>query len=153
VARVERPVLGLHDRAAGGVDLGERLAEPDEVLEVGHLGVAARVALADERRAVDPGERHVVAAHVDGVLGIARLELELARRLRDLLEHEFRIEEDLVALDALARLREELDRLGKQEFHAELGDDAAPAPVERVHRLLAEDLVAGHFVDEHGDSP
>src|SRR5215213_11837696 len=41
VARVERPVLGLDHRAARRVHLREGLAEPDEVLEVRHLGVAA----------------------------------------------------------------------------------------------------------------
>src|SRR4029078_10960777 len=32
---------------------------------------------------------------------------------------------------------------------AERGHDPRPAAVARVHRLLAEDLVAGHLVDEH----
>src|SRR4029077_11553553 len=36
---------------------------------------------------------------------------------------------------------------------SELGDDPAPAPIQHLHRVLAEDLVAGHGVDEHGSSP
>jgi hypothetical protein len=83
------------------------------------------------------------------VLGVAGLELELARRLRHLLEHELGVEEDLLVLHALAGLLEVVDRLGQHEFHAELRDDPPPAAVERVDRLLAEDFVAGHPVDEH----
>ena len=45
---------------------------------------------------------------------------------------------------------EVLDRLRQHELDAELGDDAAPAPVEDVHRVLAEDLVPRHRVHEHG---
>ena len=96
VARVQRPVLGLADRAARRVELGEGLGEPDQVLEVGHLGVAADIALADERAPVDGGEHHVVAADVGGVGRVAGLELELARRLRDLLEDELGVEPDAV---------------------------------------------------------
>ena len=81
--------------------------------------------------------------------GLRACEVELARRLGDLLEHELGVEEDLLALDLLARRAEVLDRLGEHELDAQLGDDPPPAAVEDVHRLLAEDLVAGHLVDVH----
>ena len=82
---------------------------------------------------------------------VARLELELARRLGDLLEDELGVEADAVlVLDDLAGGAQQLDRLGQQELDPELGDDPPPAAVEHVHRVLAEDLVARHRVDEHG---
>ena len=91
----------------------------------------------------------MVAADVDGLLRVARLQVELARRLGDLLEHELGVEEDLLALDLLAGRAEVLDRLGQHELDAQLGDDPPPAAVEDVHRLLAQDVVAGHLVDVH----
>ena len=86
---------------------------------------------------------------MDAVLGVARLQLELARRLGDLLEHELRVEEDRVPLDLLARRAEILDRLVEHELDTELADDPAPAAIEDVHRVLAEDLVTRQFVDVH----
>ena len=134
----------------GRVELGEGLGEAHQVLEVGHLGVAPDVALADERAAVDGGERHVVAADVQVVGRVAGLQLELPGRLGHLLEDELGVEADpVLLLDDLARVTEQLDRLGQQELDAQLGDDPPPAPVQDGHRLLAEDLVAGHGVDEH----
>jgi hypothetical protein len=93
----------------------------------------------------------VVAADVHRPLGVARQELELARRLRHLLEDEVGIELDPdVVLDRLAGLPEQLDRLGEHELDAQLADDPPPAAIEHLHRVLAEDLVARHCVDEHG---
>ena len=153
VARVQRPVLGLADRAAGRVELGEGLGEADEVLEVGHLRVAADVALADEGAAVDRREHHVVPADVRGVGGIAGLELELARRLGDLLEDELGVEADAVlVLDDLARFLQQVHCLGEQELDPDLGYEPPPAAIDHGHRVFAEDLVAGHGVDEQGGS-
>ena len=45
--------------------------------------------------------------------GLRADEVELARRLGDLLEHELGVEEDLLALDLLARGAEVLDGLGR----------------------------------------
>ena len=133
---------------------GKELGEPDEVLEVGHLRVAAHVALADERAAVDGGEHHVVAADVRVVGRVAGLQLELAGRLGHLLEDELGVEADAVlVLHDLAGAAQELDRLGQQELDPELGHDPPPAPVEHCHRVLAEDLVAGHVVDEQAATP
>ncbi len=129
---------------------GKACDELHEVLEVGHLRVAADVALADERTAVDRREHHVVAADVGVVGRVARLQLELARRLGDLLEDPLGVEPDAVlVLHDLPRAAQELDRLGQQELDPELGDDPPPAAVERRHRVLGEDLVSGHAVDEH----
>src|SRR5439155_17254670 len=110
------------------------------------------VPLAHERAAVDSREDHVVAADVHGALGVPGLEVELARCLRDLLEQEVRVEFDDRVLDLLARLAELLDRLWEDELDPELADDAAPAAVERRHRVLGEDLVARHRVDDHATS-
>ena len=81
-------------------------AELDQVLEVGHLGVAPDVALADERAPVHGGEHHVVAADVGRVRRVPGLEVELARRLRDLLEDELGVEPDpVLVLERLAGAR------------------------------------------------
>ncbi len=100
---------------------GNAWDEPDQVLEVGHLRVAADVALADERAAVDGCEDHVVAADVGGLRRVASLQLELPRRLGDLLEDQLRVEPDAVlVLDDLAGAAQQLDRLGQQELDPEL---------------------------------
>ena len=151
MARVERSVLGLADRAAGRVELSERLREADEVLEVGHLGVASRASLADERAPIDGREHHVVAADVRAVGRVAGLELELARGLGDLLEDELGVEPDpVLILDDLAGLLQQVHRLGEQELDPDLGYEPPPAAIDHGHRVFAEDLVAGHGVDEQG---
>ena len=94
----------------------------------------------------------MVAADVHAVRRVARLHVELARRLGDLLEHEVGVELDVLALDGLPVLAEDLERAIVVELHAELADDAAPAAVECRHRVLGEDLVARHPVDEHACS-
>ena len=147
--RVERGVVRLADRPAGGVELRERLRELDEVLEVVVGRVAALDPLAHERAAVDRGEDHVLAADVDASLGIARLEVELGRSLGDLLEDPVGVEADELALDLLSGAREELQRLGVQELDPELADDAPPAAFELGQGGLVEDLVAGQVVDQH----
>ena len=155
---MRRPCRGGASRAADPrarrsvrpvVELRERLRQTDKVLEVGHLRIAANVTLTDERASVDGREHHVVAADVRGVRRVARLELELLRRLRDLLEDELGVKPDAVlVLDDLAGRAQDLDGLGQQELDPELGDDPSPSPVENGHRVLAEDLVTGHGVDE-----
>ena len=87
---------------------------------------------------------------MDALLGVARLQVELARRLGHLLEHELGVEDHaILAVDLLAGGAEGLDRLVEQELDPDLGDDPPPAAVEHRHGVLAEDLVAGHRVDEH----
>ncbi|MGD0714687.1 MAG: hypothetical protein ABSB24_10950 [Gaiellaceae bacterium] len=149
MARVERPVVRLADRAAGRVELGERLRELHEVLEVVVGRIAPLEPLAHERAAVDGGEDHVLAADVDAPLGVARLQVELGRRLRHLLEDPVGVEPDDVAVDRLARLREVVDRLGMEEVDPELADDPPPAAVQLLQRRLVEDLVPRHLVDQH----
>jgi hypothetical protein len=93
----------------------------------------------------------VIAADVRRVGGVARLELELAGSLGDLLEDEVGIEPDSVlVLERLAGLDEHVDRLGEKELDPDLGHQPAPAAIDDVHRLFAEDLVAGHRVHEQG---
>ncbi|MEZ5094786.1 MAG: hypothetical protein R2731_00780 [Nocardioides sp.] len=149
---VQRGVVGLADDTTGRVQHGEGLGELGEVAEVLHGGVAAHLALADERRPVDRPEGHAVAADVDRVLGVARLNVELARGLGHLLEHEVGVEEDLVVLHPLPRGPEQVERPGIHELHAELGHEPPPAAVEGGHRLLGQDLVARHLVVEHVSS-
>ena len=117
-----------------------------------HRRVAANLALAHERRAVDRAERHRVAADVDVVLGVAGLDVELPRRLRHLLQHEVGVEEDRVVLDPLPGLAEQLERAVVHELDADLGHQPAPALVEGRHRLGGEHLVARHPVAEHRTS-
>src|SRR5690348_17900683 len=90
MARVERQVVRLADRPAGRVELRERMRELDEVLEVVVRRIATLEPLADERAAVDGGEDHVLAADLHAPLRVARLQLELRRRLRHLLRSEER---------------------------------------------------------------
>ena len=92
----------------------------------------------------------MLAAEVDALLGVARLQVELARGLGHLLEHELRVEDHAIAVDdLLAGGPEGLDRLVEQELDSDLRGDPPPAAVEHRHGVLAEDLVARHRVDEH----
>ena len=81
--------------------------------------------------------------------GVAGLDVELARRLGHLLEHEVGVEEDGVVLDPLAGRAEQVERAVVHELDADLGHQPAPALVERGHRVLGEHLVARHAVAEH----
>ena len=65
-------------------------------------------------------------------VGVAGLEVELARRLGHLLQHEVGVEEDRVVLDPLPGLAEQLERAVVHELDADLGHQPAPAPVSRV---------------------
>ena len=123
------------------------MRELDEVLEVLVGRIAPLEAVADEGAAVHGCEDHVLAADVDGALGVARLEVELGRRLRDLLQDPVRVELDQLSLDLLACPAQVVERLLVQELDPELADDPAPAAVELSNRGLVEDLVARHVVD------
>ena len=149
VAAVERGVVRLVDHAAGAVERREALGEAAEVPEVLHGAVAAYVALAHERRTVDRPERHRVAADVHAVRRVAGLEVELTRRLRDLLEHEVGVQEDGAVLDPLPGCAEQVERSVVQELDADLGHQPTPALVEGRHRVLGQHLVTGHPVAEH----
>ena len=89
---------------------------------------------------------------MDVVVGVARLDIKITRRLGDLFQHEVRIEEDLVSVRAHPCRLEELDGLGHHEFDAELRNDAAPALIQDSHGLLGEDVVTRQGVLEHGIS-
>ena len=85
------------------------------------------------------------------LLGVARLQLELARGLGHLLEDELGVEADAVlVLDDLTGASQQVDRLGEEELDPDLGDEPPPAAIDHGHRVFAEDLVAGHRVDEQG---
>jgi hypothetical protein len=152
VARVQRGVVRLADHTAGRVQRREALRQPGQVAEVFHRGIAAYVALAEERRAVDAAERHRVAADVHRVLRVAGLYVELARRLGDLFEYEVRVELHAVVLDGLPGLAEQRERLVGHELDTDLGDDPAPALVEHPQRVGGQDLVPRHGVAEHPTS-
>jgi hypothetical protein len=151
VARVERAVARLADDPAGSVDLREGVGELHEPLEVVHRRLAPDVPLAHERAPIDGGEDHCLTAESDAVLGVAGLEVERRRRQRDLLEHELRVEEHDLALDALARGPQQGDRLPVVERDPDVGEDPAPAPLQGRDRVRVEDLEARHAVDEHCD--
>ena len=101
----------------------------------------------------------MVAADVDRVLGVTSPQVEFPRCLRDLFEHELRIEAHGLAIDSLARLAKQLDRFGFAKLHSDLGDQAPPAPVDRLDRVRIEKFVPRHPVDKHrhlvplGESP
>ena len=90
-----------------------------------------------------------VAADVHAALRVARLQVELARRLRDLLEDPVWVELHELPVDVLTGIAQGVDRLVVQEVDAELADDPAPAAVELLHRRVVEDLVARQLVDQH----
>ena len=111
--------------------------------------LASLQAVADERAAVHGGEDHVLPADVNRPLRVPRLNVELGRRLRDLLDHEVGIEFHELTVHVLARRSERLDRVVVEELDPELAHDPPPAAVEGRHRVLGEDLVARHAVYEH----
>jgi hypothetical protein len=83
--------------------------------------------------------------------GVARLYVELARRLGDLLEDPLGVQEHGLSLDALAGRAEQVQRPVAVELHTDLGDQPTPAGVQLGHRVLGEDLVPGHLVAKHSD--
>jgi len=83
----------------------------------------------------------VLPADVDVSLGVARLQLELARRLRNLLEDPVGVELHELALDLLAGRFEDRERLRVEELDSELADDPPPAALQLLDRGLVEDLV------------
>ena len=107
--------------------------------------------VSNEGRSVDATKDHVVAPDVHVVERITRLDVELSGRLRDLLHHEVRIEEDRLTVDSLAGLLKQLRRFGLDELHADLGNDAPPPSIEDLDRVGREEFVPGHLVDEHQD--
>ena len=152
VPRVERRVVGLADHAAGRVEHREGLGELGEPLEVVHRRVAAHVALAHERRPVDRAEGHRVAADVDVVLGVAGLDVELARRLGDLLEDELGVEEDRSAPRPSGRPRGTASSARSLSNSTPISVTSRRQPgVQLGHRVLGEDLVPRHLVAEHSD--
>ena len=153
VPRVERLVVRLADRPARRVELRERLSEPDEVLEVLVRRLAALEAPPRERTAVDGAERHVPPADVQRAIRVARLQVELARRLRDLLDDPVWVEPHELPVDVLTGIAQGVDRLVVQEVDAELAHDPAPAAVELLHRRVVEDLVPRELVDQQGLGP
>ena len=128
------------------------MGELDEPLEVVHRRLASHGALAHEGAAVHRREDHVLTADPYAALGVARLQVELRRRERDLLEHEVRIEEHDLPLDALPCVAQGFERLRMVELDADVGENPAPAALERRDRVVVEDLVSGHPVHEHGAS-
>jgi hypothetical protein len=120
-------------------------------VEVGDLRVTADVALTHERRTVDAAEDHRVVADAHRVRGVARLDVERPRGLRDLLQHEVGVEDHALVLDLLPGLAEQLQRALGKELHADLAHDPPPPAVEGGHRFLGKDLVARHGVAEHAD--
>ncbi len=148
--RVVRQVGRLARDQPRRVDLVERVPELDEPLQVGDRAVAALGAVEHERRAGDAAEHHVVAAEHDVAGRVAGVHRELARRLRDLLEQEVGVEShDAVVRHVLARVAQPLLRLRQVEADADLRHQPAPAALEGVHRLVGQDVVAGHAIHEH----
>ena len=149
VARVERHVVRLADVPARRVELGLHLRELDEPHEIGQRAVAAFAADAHERRALSRQEHHAIAADLEVVLGVARVQHEFRGRLRDLLEYELRVEAHEIALDPLTCPAEQLERPRLVELHADLGDEALPASLDELDGLGCQGLVARHGVCEH----
>ncbi len=149
MARVERCVVRLADDAAGRIQLGKALGEHREFSKILERSLVALVASAYERRTVHPTEDHRVAADVNVVLWVARLDIELAWGFGDLFHDELRIKPDRLTLDLLACLGEELGRFWLDELDAYLGHDASPAPIEDFNGVGREQFVPSHLVDEH----
>ena len=155
MARLEREILGLDDGAARAVDLRRRLRHLVEVREVSDAGIAATaVEVGDERRAIDRGGDHVVAADRDRVRRISRLHLEGCRRLLDLLLDERALEADPVVLRLQPRLDEGVDRARMEEINSDLLQDLHRVIVDLLDLFVGEQVVRLERVRPHlGQEP
>src|SRR6266540_592145 len=79
--------------------------------------------------------------------GIACHNLKLRRRLLGLLEQEFGIETDPLALHSLTRLGEQFEREWVVEPDADLARQPLPPSLNRGHRMAPEHLPPGHAID------
>ena len=74
VPDIQRDIVGLEDVAPRCVERVGHLRELQQLLEVGHRAVTALAVDPHERRAVGGTEDHVVAAHDEISLGVARVQ-------------------------------------------------------------------------------
>ena len=127
----------------------KRLRELGEVAVVLQGAFPAHVALADERRAVDAREDHVVAADVDVVVVVARLDVELTRRLGRPARGSSPGSEHLLSSTFWPAARNRSSASGFMNS-TPISDTIRRQPRSSVAiGLLGEDLVARHPVDEH----
>ena len=153
VPRVERRVVRLADHAAGRVE--HRVATGPAWRSCGSRPWSRRGARRPRARTAGRRPRRTPSSRrrcARCCAGLRACTSNSRGRLRHLLEHELRVEEDRVVLDPLAGLAEQLERRSAVELDADLGDQPAPAGVEHGHRVLGEDLVARHRVAEHPTS-
>ncbi len=133
----------LHRVSTVEVDDVEVLTESDQV------GVVLEVACASPPIGVrgiggrgDRAEVDAVGTHDEVVVGIASMKRERRRHARHFLQHPFGIEADPLGpgFNSSTTRRQDRQRLGMEEVHADLGQNSERGVVDRL------DLVAGqHF--------
>ena len=118
--------------------------------EVGERAVVPLVAHAHERRPLRGQEDHAIAADVHVVLGVARVHVELRRRLGDLLEQELRVEaHDARPRRAAPPARKSSSDCGWSNLMP-ISETSRRHPRSTSSRASSgERLVAGHAVGEH----
>src|SRR5439155_26293415 len=109
----------------------------------------AALQVGDERRTVNGGGDHVVAAEDHAPSAVPGLQLERGRRLRDLLHDEGPLETDPAVLDPHAGVPEEVSGPVVEEVHPDLLQDVHGLLVNRVHLVPGEQVVRLEAVLPH----
>ena len=127
--------------AAEEVDDVDHLAQPDQVLVVPPVpDPAAAVGVGDVRRAPHRAERDPVAAEMEVVDRVPRVERELRGGGGDPLHDEAAVQPDPLAVDPGARRLQEVPRLRVEEVHPDLLEDREGRLVDRLELVGGDDL-------------
>ena len=121
----------------------ERLGQAQQVLVVGPVpDPPAAIEVGDVGRAPDGPEGDPVATQLDVARGVAGVERELRRRRLDQLGDHLRVEADplRIGLDGRPGGAQDLARVGVEEVHPDLGQDAQRADVDRLELVGRQEL-------------
>ncbi len=121
----------------------ERLGQAQQVLVVDPVAdPPAAVEVGDVRRAADGPEGDPVATQLDVVGGVPGVERELRRRGLDQLGDHLGIEAHALRIggDGRAGRAQDLARVGVEEVHPDLGQDAQRAGVDRLELVGGQEL-------------
>ncbi len=150
MARPEGEVLWLDRRAAGAVDLIDRLGHLVEIVEVLDGGAAPpALHVGYEGRPVDGGRDDVVASEHDGARRIAGLQREGLRGLGDLLQDEAPVESHPVLFHLHPGLAEDVPSPLVEEVDPDLLQDIHRLVVDRLFLFLAQELIGLEAVLPH----
>ena len=133
----------LHRVARQEVDGVERLGQAQQVLVVGPVAdPPAAIEVGDVGRAADGPERDPVATELDVTRGVAGMERELRRRGLDQLGDHRGVEAHplRIGLDGRPGGAQDLARVGVEEVHPDLGQDAQRAGMDRLELVGRQQL-------------